>query len=170
MHATQIPDEDLELILQTGTYAPSGANTQPWHFSVVQNAELLEKLNSIIKEMYINSDIPRMRERAQEDDFSIFYKAPTLIIISADETKLTPQLDSALAMGNMFNAAASLGIGSCWINAIPRLFETEESLPLREELLIPEGFKVYAAGSFGYPSGEWPEPAPRTENMIDYIR
>ena len=48
--ATQIPDEDLELILQTGTYAPSGANTQPWHFSVVQNAELLEKLNSIIKE------------------------------------------------------------------------------------------------------------------------
>ena len=81
--------------------------------------------------MYINSDIPRMRERAQEDDFSIFYKAPTLIIISADETKLTPQLDSALAMGNMLNAAAYFRHWFMFNQRDSTLFETERSSPLQ---------------------------------------
>ena len=35
----QIKDEELNLILQAGIYAPSGMNKQSWQFTVVQNKE-----------------------------------------------------------------------------------------------------------------------------------
>lgn len=36
---TQIKQEDLDLIIESGIYAPSGHNDQPWHFTVIQNKE-----------------------------------------------------------------------------------------------------------------------------------
>ena len=36
----QIKDSDLQLILDAGRFAPSGGNTQPWLFAVIQNKEL----------------------------------------------------------------------------------------------------------------------------------
>jgi ABC-type polysaccharide/polyol phosphate transport system ATPase subunit len=49
-------------------------------------------------------------ERAKAENFSIFYHAPTLIVVSGDEKAITPQQDCALALGNMFLAAESIGI------------------------------------------------------------
>ncbi|HME54907.1 MAG TPA: nitroreductase family protein [Candidatus Lokiarchaeia archaeon] len=168
--STQLTDEELETIIEAGKYAPSGANSQSWHFSVIQKTDLIDRLNAIVREMYLHSDNPRMMQRAAEENFSVFYNAPTTIIISADESAITPQLDSALAMGNMFLAAASLGIGSCWINAMSRLFDREEGMSFKEELCMPDGYKVFAAGVFGYPSGDLPEPAPRKEGTVDIIK
>ena len=37
----QLPEEVLSAILKAGLEAPSARNRQPWHFSVVQNAELI---------------------------------------------------------------------------------------------------------------------------------
>jgi nitroreductase len=168
---TQLTDDELDAILEAGKYAPTGAGAQPWHFSVVQNTSLLESINAAIKEMYLNSDNPRLVERASADDFNIFYNGPTMILVSADESAITPRLDSAMAMENMFLAAASLDIGSCWVNAFVRLFENEDrSAQFCGDLCIPEGYKVFAAGVFGHPAGELPEPAPRREGTVDIIR
>ena len=111
-----------------------------------------------------------MLQPAADEDFNVFYKAPSVIIVSADESAITPQLDSALAMGNMFLAASSMGIGSCWIHAMARLFESDEGTSFKEELCMPAGYKVFAAGVFGYPSGDIPEPAPRKEGTVDIIK
>jgi nitroreductase len=169
-NSEQITDDELETILEAGKYAPTGGGTQAWHFSVVQLRELLESINIVVKEMYLNSGIQRMVERANTDDFNAFYAAPTLILVSADESVIWSHIDAALAMGNMFIAAASLGIGSCWIHAMVRLFEGDESPPFCGELCIPEGYKVFASGVFGYPAEELPEPAPRREGTVDIIR
>lgn len=40
----QIKDEELNAILEAGQYAPSAMNQQSWHFTVIQNNELLKKL------------------------------------------------------------------------------------------------------------------------------
>ena len=39
----QIPQEDLDLILEAAMMAPSARNTRPWEFVVVENREILEK-------------------------------------------------------------------------------------------------------------------------------
>lgn len=167
---TQITDEELEIILEAGKFAPSGANSQSWHFSVLQKIDLMDRLNAVVRETFLHSNNPRMLQRAADENFSVFYKAPTAIIVSADESAITPQWDSTLAIGNMFLAAASLGIGSCWIHAIVHIFESEEGMSFKEELCIPDGYKVFGAGVFGYPSGDLPEPAPRKEGTVDIIK
>ena len=41
----QLPEEVLSAILKAGLEAPSARNRQPWHFSVVQNEELIQKVH-----------------------------------------------------------------------------------------------------------------------------
>jgi nitroreductase len=40
----QIKDEELETILEAGRFAPSAMNQQSWHFTVVQNKEVINTL------------------------------------------------------------------------------------------------------------------------------
>jgi nitroreductase len=166
----QIKDQELQTILEAGKFAPSGMNTQPWHFSVVQNKDVLNKINGIVKEGLLKSGNPQMAGRAKDENFSIFYHAPTLIIVSADPKVPTPQFDSAIALSYMFLAAASLDIGSCWIQAISVALNSESAKPMLKELAIPEGYTIYSAGAFGYPAVEAPAPAPRKEGTVSFIK
>ncbi len=166
----QIKEPELQAILEAGRFAPSGMNTQPWHFSVIQQKELLEKINATVKEGLLKSGNPQFVERAKNENFSIFYHAPTLIIVSADPKVATPQYDSAIAMGYMFLAAASLGVGSCWINAISMTFNAESGKAMANSLAIPDGYTIYSAGAFGYPAGEIPAPPQRKEGTVSLIQ
>lgn len=165
----QIKEPELQAILEAGRFAPSGMNSQPWHFSVIQQKELLEKINVTIKEGLSKSGNPQFAERAKNENFSIFYHAPTLIIVSADPKVATPQYDSAIAMGYMFLAAASLGVGSCWINAIAMSFNGESGKAMLKTLAVPEGYTIYSAGAFGYPAVENPAPPQRKEGTVSVI-
>jgi nitroreductase len=70
----------------------------------------------------------------------------------------------------MFLAAKSLGIGSCWIHAVNQFFNTEEGNAQKAALGIPEGYTPLCSGAFGYSSADWPDAAPRKENMINIIK
>lgn len=39
-----IPDADIQRIVNAGINAPSAMNKQPWHFTVVSNAELIQQM------------------------------------------------------------------------------------------------------------------------------
>ena len=166
----QIKDEELQIILNAGMFAPSAMNQQSWHFTVVQNEETLQKINQTVKNYLLKSGNQRFEEMAKSENFNVFYNAPTLIIVSGDEKAIAPQCDCVLAMGNIFLAASSIGIGSCWIHAITQLSNSEEGTTLISELGIPKGSKIFAAGAFGYPAVPAPSPAPRKENSVNIIR
>jgi len=53
-----------------------------------------------------------------------------VILVFADKSKVTPVEDASLAIGNMFNPAFSLGLGSCWVHRTKQMFETEEGKSL----------------------------------------
>jgi nitroreductase len=44
----QLSEEQLELILKAGLWAPSGMNRQPWQFTVIQSPENLALLNRTV--------------------------------------------------------------------------------------------------------------------------
>lgn len=71
--------------------------------------------------------------------------------------------DSALALGNMMLAAHSIGIGSCWLNQVPRLSDYELMRELLTELEIPTDHVVYGSLALGYPDGKERSAAPRKE-------
>ena len=166
----QIKDEELQAILEAGKFAPSAMNQQPWHFTVVQNKELLQKISEACKTVFSNSGNKNFEERAKAENFSISYNAPTFIIVSGDQKAIAPQNDGSLALGNMFLAAESLGIGSCWIHAMAFLFSKEEGQTLKNELGIPEGYAPVGSGAFGYKGTEQPSASPRKEGTVNIIK
>ncbi len=165
----QLKEEHLTAILKAGAFAPSGMNAQPWIFTVVSKKSLLDKLNDACKKVMLASGIERLIASAKNPDSSAFYAAPALIIVSADKSSVTPVEDCAIALGYMFVAAESLGIGSCWINAVKGALESPEGKALKNELQIPESFKVYCSGAFGYKSAK-PSAAPRKEGIVSILK
>ena len=89
--AGDIPEADLDIIIQAGVRAPSARNLQPWHFTVVQNHDLAKEIISNNLEGNI------------------------LIVVSAQgdgKTNGVQILDCALAIENIYLAAQALGYGS----------------------------------------------------------
>lgn len=166
----QISEDVLDTILKAGRFAPTAMGQQSYHFTVVQNSEVLEKINTIAKNLYANSSNPHMKKRAAEEGFSIFYHAPTYIIVSGEDSALAPKEDCTLATGNMFIAAASLGVSSVWVHAINSIKATEEGAKLLKEIGIPEGYTPVSSAAFGYIAGENPQPRERREGTVNFVR
>ncbi len=130
-----IPQEVQDRILEAGRQAPSASNRQPWHFVVVSDPEMKEKLatgryNGFIKD-------------------SVFTVVGVALPFDATSEKWGV-VDVTIALQNMVLAAEVQGVGSCWIGD----FREDE---LRNLLSIPEKAKVVALISFGLPD-ETPGP------------
>jgi len=166
----QIKDVELQTILQAGKFAPSAMNEQSWHFTVIQNKDVLQKINDVTKTIFEKFEIDISSKKSEAENFSLFYNAPTYIIVSAYEKAIAPQAESALALGNLFLAAESLGIASCWLHAVKFLYTTDEGKTLFKELGIPEGYTPYCSGAFGYNSAEKPAPAARKDGTVNIIK
>lgn len=166
----QIKQDDLDLILQSGCYAPSGCNMQPWHFTVIQNKEILDILNVETKKELLNSDNEYFHNFAKNEKYDIFYNAPTVIVISGEKKALVPETDCAAATENMLIAAESLNIGTCWIGLITFLFKSSKAEEFLKMIQIPDGYEPYYAISLGYKKIQDTKPPQRRENTVSYIR
>jgi hypothetical protein len=110
-----IREEELQAVVEAGLYAPN-AGGQAWHFTVIQNKKLLDRLNLAAKEAAKQMDMQHLRELGNNEEFNCLYGAPVLIIVSGDEQVPIPlEADCAAATQNMLLAAESLGLGTCWI-------------------------------------------------------
>lgn len=166
----QIKQEDLDLVLKAGLFSPSGCNMQPWHFTVVQNEEIINKLNVETKKVLLKSDNDHFKNFATNEKYNIFYDAPTIIVISGEKSALVPETDCSAATENMILAAESLGIGTCWIGLITFLFRSESGAEYSKMLEIPEEYEPYYAITLGYKKIADPKPQPRRENTVNYIK
>lgn len=153
----QIAPQELDAILEAGTYAPSAHGKQSVTLVVVQDRETIAALSAA------NAEI--MGTKADP-----FYGAPTVVVVLADPeattTPLNAQRDGALVMGNMMNAAASLGVGSCWINRAKEFFDKPEGKAMLRKWGLPERLEGVGNCALGYPAGEPRPAAPRKDGFI----
>ena len=166
----QVNQADLDTIIKAGLYAPSACNMQPWHFTVIQNKELIETLGLESKKEFLNSENELFRKMAENEKYNIFYHAPTIIVISGEKKAEMPQVDCALATQNISIAAESLGLGTCIIGLIAFLFQSARVDKFIEKLEIPEGYEPYYAITIGHKKLPDLKPAPRRENTVSYIK
>ena len=146
----QIPADDLNAILEAGAYAPNGMHYETWHFTAVRNTVKLEELNEWIKGAFSKSDDKHLRERGHSETYCCYYHAPTLVIVSNEPTQWWAGMDCACAIENMFLAAQSLGIGSCWINQLGTTCDDPEVREFITVLGVPVSHKVYGCVALGY--------------------
>jgi nitroreductase len=164
----QIKEEELMAILEAGLYAPN-AGDQAWHFTAVQNKDLLIKLNILAKEAAVQMG-GHLAKLGNDDNFNCLYNAPTLIIVSGDEKSICPEVDCAAATQNLLIAAESMGVGSCWIFFVTLAFHSSKATELREVLQIPEGYKPLYAAVFGYKNESLVNVQERNPGLITYIK
>jgi len=166
----QIKEEELQAVLEAGLYAPY-AWDQGRHFTVVQNKELLYRLNLTAKEAAKHLDIEHLKELGNNDKFNCLYGAPTLIIVSGDAQAPIPlEADCAAATQNLLIAAESIGLGTCWIFFVMLAFNSPQCCELLKELKIPQGYKPYYAAVLGYKKAAAIKASDRKPNLITYIR
>ena len=149
----QIKEEELQQILEAGIYAPTGMGAQSPIMVVVQDKETISYLSKLNAEVMGSTSDP-------------FYGAPTVIIVLADKNRGTCVEDGSLVIGNMMNAAASLGVGSCWIHRAKEVFESSEGKELLKKWGIQGDYIGVGNCILGYADGELPAAKPRKENYI----
>ncbi|HMK54284.1 MAG TPA: nitroreductase family protein, partial [Methanobacteriaceae archaeon] len=163
----QIEDDELEIILESAIYAPTGHNDQPWHFTVIQNKELIDLMSAESKKVMANLPVEWIAKMGKAEHLHIFYHAPTVVVVSGKEDATTPLPDCCAAIQNMLLAAESIDIGSCWIGLARFFFENPENI---EKLSIPESYKPYYAVSLGYKASSNNVAPERNKNVVDYIK
>ena len=136
-------EEHLEAILQAGVMAPSAKNQQSSVLVAVQDPETVDLLRGL------NAQLLNI-------DKAVYYGARTVVVVLADptvSTELNAIYEGSLVLGNMMNAAHSLGVGSCWINRARDIFD----MPVGKELLRKWGLPEHLIGVghciLGYPAG-----------------
>ena len=166
----QLEDAALEAILEAGQYAPSGHNQQSWHFTVIQNPEHITFLNGAAKKAAAGIEDETIRNMVKNPGLDIFYGAPTVVIISGNDTALTPLQDCDAATQNMLLAAESLGLGSCWNGLAAFAFKGDDGERLRERFAVPAGYTPMNAIVLGYRKSAAAAAPKRKEGAVNYIR
>ncbi|MBQ6219512.1 MAG: nitroreductase [Methanosphaera sp.] len=146
----QISKEDLESILSAAKNAPSGMNLQSPKILVIQRKKIIERLSQWNKSFY-----PKEIVDSLPDDFDPFYNAPTLLIILVDKNVNTCVEDGSLVIGNILNAASSLGIGSCWIHRAREEFDSLQGKELLKVWGLSEDYIGVGHVVLGYPNDEF---------------
>lgn len=157
-----IPLEDIRDILEAATRAPSGANRQPWHFLVVQDAEQRQRLGEIYRRawwakrndvgIFKPEDIPA-EDRVKQSAMALadsFGTSPVVVLVCA----LTPEVGDMAsvipATQNLLLAARALGIGGSITSLHPSVNDE-----VRELFGMPEEARVIYSIPLGYPQGRF---------------
>ncbi|MDR1960293.1 MAG: nitroreductase family protein [Planctomycetaceae bacterium] len=151
--AEQIDLEKLGLILEAGTFAPTGNGAQSPVIVVVQDAGLVAQLG-------------KMNAKVLGTDANPYYGAPTILLVFAAKNRRTYIEDGSCVLQNMMLAAYSVGLGSCWIHREREMFETPEGKELMKQWGLSEDYAGIGALAVGVAEGELPAAAPRKEGYI----
>jgi len=131
----QIDIEIIKNILKAAMYAPSAVNRQPWHFVVVENRHLLDR----IMEIHPHSGMLRTASHG--------------IIVCGDEQLQHDDgywvVDCGAATENLLLAAHALGLGACWVGLHPREGRKASISALLE---LPGHVQPFALVALGYPA------------------
>ena len=122
-----VPETIVRKILQAARWAPSASNSQPWHFIVVEDREMLAKLGEV----------------ATQGPF--IARAPMAIAIVMEDA-FRPQLDAGRAIQQMELVAWSEGLGACFVG-----FKQQDQAERVKELLnVPAELELVTVMPFGY--------------------
>lgn len=152
-----VSEEDIQAIIEAGTYAPSGMGRQSSIIIAVTNKELRDQLSA-------------ENAKIMGKDTDPFYGAPVILIVLADKDIPTYKYDGSLVMGNLLNAATSLGLGSIWVHRAKEEFESEFGKKILADLGIEGNYEGIGHCAIGYVAAPANAPAPRKDNYVYYVR
>ncbi len=126
-----IPGEAVEKIIDAARFAATARNVQPWEFVVITDRDILRKIAELA------------------DNGRFVASAAACIAVYCSDTKYYLE-DGCAATENILIAAASIGIGSCWVAGDKKPYCNQVSNLLK----APSEFKLVSLIALGYPASE----------------
>ena len=154
--SAQITDEELNLVLEIGTLAPTAMNKQSPKIVAVQDKDDIALMSSLNAKIWGTETDP-------------FYGAPTVVVVFADGENKNGVQDTSLVLGNLMNGAYAAGLGSCWINRAKETFETPEGKELMKKWGVDDKYVGVGNCILGY-AAEEPAPKPRKEDYCIIVK
>ncbi|MTI83059.1 MAG: nitroreductase family protein [Firmicutes bacterium] len=148
-----VPRETVQELINTGIYAPTGSNMQPWGFAVVEDKQLMQKWSDRAKELMLSvidekPQLQRYKALLENKEFNIFHGASCLLLIYGSTTSTNYIYDCSMVAQNIMLAAYEKGIGSCWIGFATALGNLPD---IKEILNVPGDYNLVAPLVLGYP-------------------
>ncbi len=134
----EVEAEKIELLKEAALRAPSSRGVNPWEFIVVTDRSLLANLST-----------------AKPHGSSFLKNAPLGMVVCADPQKSDVWVeDASIATIFIELAAASLELGSCWIQIRDRMHDEAQTAEayVADQLKIPSRLKVESMVAIGYPA------------------
>lgn len=191
-----IPKEDILKLLDAATYAPSPKHQQNWHFVVLQNREIIDRMAEIVSESHAHIASMARTEKEQRQYMNLlpyyinFKGAPVTVLVYSSryymieeeilrannaseevlEEILSPQSGAqgiGAAVENFLLAAASMGYGTCYLTGPAHAKQEIEELIGFDK----EGYNLMAMISLGIPEDKTPEQPKRKplEEVVTFI-
>ncbi|MFC1822246.1 nitroreductase family protein [Thermodesulfobacteriota bacterium] len=169
-----IPEEYINQVIEAARWAPTGANTQPFEFVVVEDEKFKAEIKRIHSETFLK--VKEVSEGASGSSMKYLEVAPVLIIVLGDPRfkDAYPKGDCrdeifhaglSAAVQNMHLAATALGLGgSVWytVGAVA-------GMKIKDLLNIPQVFTVKTIMPLGYAKAK-PKPPVKRETLIHFGR
>lgn len=150
----KIPNDVLLAILESARLAPSGSNTQPWRFLVVEDYTTKQRIVAADHQqewmmsapifIVCAADLHCRTEKIEQDTLSENSNNPDVKLIIRD---------TAIAVEHILLEAQNQEIGSCWT----AWFEQKD---MKTAVNAPAGYYISAVVTLGY-AAEQPAPRPR---------
>lgn len=150
-----VNEEDLKAILRAGTYAATGMGKQSPVIIAVTDKATRDAISEANRKI-----------GGWDEGFDPFYGAPVILIVLAKKDIVTHVYDGSLVMGNLMNAAESLGVASIWIHRAKEEFESDFGKAILKKLGISDEYEGIGHCALGYAAGPLNDPAPRKDDYI----
>lgn len=192
----EIPREDLIELIKAGTYAPSPKHQQNWHFVVLQNKDIINKMADIVRKSH--EEIGKLAKNEKDfkrhmsviNYYTCFKDAPVVILVYSCEYKMieykilkendapkeildvlvSPQSAAqgiGAAVENILLASKAMGYDTCYMTG-PTHAKTQI-----EELIgfNKEGYELMSMISLGVGEDDTPAQPPRKpiEEVVTFI-
>jgi nitroreductase len=137
----KINEKQIKSMLRAAMYAPSAVNRQPWHFVVIDDRTLMDKIMEVH---------PHAR---------MLQSASHAIVICGDEQLQHDNgywvVDCGAATQNLLLAAHTMGLGACWVGLHPR---EERKRAFSKLLFLPSHVQPFALVALGFPDEQKRRP------------
>lgn len=147
----KVTNHQIETLIKAGMYAPSASNQQPWHFIVINEKDILNKIAKV-------HPYAKMLTQAQ---LGILVCGDMNLELSKDYWVV----DCSAATQNILLAAHELGLGAVWLGIHPR---EERKNEIRNIFKLPENIQPMSLISIGYPAEEREVPERFKPERIHY--
>jgi nitroreductase len=164
-----VSKEQIEAVLEAGTWAPTAMFREPLRFIVIEDKKLIKYVSDETK-LLVQQNMPQLAERFATKEDIVCYNVAVLVLVCTEKDEQWGRvnlLDSVLAAENMFLKAHELGLGTCYMGFINLINNKPEVL---RKVGVPENYDMMVPFILGHPKTKQGASKRKKPNINKWIK